>query len=481
MKNLVLYFLLISAVYASHAQVQFTVQGNESSDNVVHFETPNNVANRDVLEIELPTDATSSQQFIECQRGSSDRVMAVNGDGSGYFKGNLGVGTDDFDDNALTVAGAIEQRNDIGTIFKFSNENGSTEFGRLSYFLGACELRNSVNSSLADIILVTNDGVFKLEEDGRATISGGGAVNPGGSMLNIRQRDNFAGIGVRNEADGFDVWEMEVGINDFEFNFNNGSSSGNTMDRIAFIDDADGSFNANSDQRLKRDIEYLEEDILERFLRLRPVNYRFNHTTGNVRKTIGLIAQEVKAIFPELVKSPEKSDGYLSMNYDEIAIYAIKAIQEQQAIIEKERNDNDKSQAIINRLDADNQQLNKRLEALENHLANQQTLPQITTPLPVTPKNPQEILVEDQPQLQQNFPNPFHQQTEIQYYLPPNVHAAQLLITDQNGRTLKSYPLVGQGVGKIKLNGGQLAAGIYAYTLLIDGKIIDTKQMVLTK
>ena len=49
-----------------------------------------------------------------------------------------------------------------------------------------------------------------------------------------------------------------------------------------------------------------------------------------------------------------------------------------------------------------------------------------------------------------------------------------------NGQLLKSVS-VAQGNGQLTINAGELAAGTYSYNLVVDGAIVDTKKMVLTK
>jgi hypothetical protein len=55
------------------------------------------------------------------------------------------------------------------------------------------------------------------------------------------------------------------------------------------------------------------------------------------------------------------------------------------------------------------------------------------------------------------------------------------MITDKNGKTLKLVNVSGAGKGKVNVDASTLAAGAYNYSLLIDGKLIGTKQMVLAK
>jgi hypothetical protein len=84
--------------------------------------------------------------------------------------------------------------------------------------------------------------------------------------------------------------------------------------------------------------------------------------------------------------------------------------------------------------------------------------------------------------LQQNSPNPFTQSTVIRYTLPQTSHSAQMVITATAGNVVRQIPLPGSGeTGSVTIEGGALSAGIYYYSLYVDNRLIDTKQMILTK
>ena len=84
--------------------------------------------------------------------------------------------------------------------------------------------------------------------------------------------------------------------------------------------------------------------------------------------------------------------------------------------------------------------------------------------------------------LEQNVPNPFNQTTVIHYTLPETCTSAKVLITNSGGKAVKQIPLSATG-GKesITIHGGSIPVGVYLYTLICDGKPVDTKRMVLTK
>ena len=84
--------------------------------------------------------------------------------------------------------------------------------------------------------------------------------------------------------------------------------------------------------------------------------------------------------------------------------------------------------------------------------------------------------------LEQNVPNPFNHSTVVHYTLPETCTSAKILITNTTGRAIQQIPLsVSGGHDSIMIKGGSLQAGIYLYSLICDGKVVDTKRMVLTK
>ena len=86
-----------------------------------------------------------------------------------------------------------------------------------------------------------------------------------------------------------------------------------------------------------------------------------------------------------------------------------------------------------------------------------------------------------QASLKQNVPNPFNGQTNINYFLPVNNGNAYITFITTDGQTLKSVKLAGNGNGTITLKASELPSSAYKYALIIDGRIIDTKSMILSK
>jgi hypothetical protein len=92
-----------------------------------------------------------------------------------------------------------------------------------------------------------------------------------------------------------------------------------------------GTLTQNSDVRLKqgvRNLGYGLHDVMQ----LRPVSYNWKQTSDG-REQIGLLAQEVEAVVPELVTTAHDADQTKGINYIGLLPVMIKAMQEQQDII----------------------------------------------------------------------------------------------------------------------------------------------------
>jgi len=51
---------------------------------------------------------------------------------------------------------------------------------------------------------------------------------------------------------------------------------------------------------------------------------------------------------------------------------------------------------------------------------------------------------------------------------------------NKNRTHLQTFPINATGDGTVSIDGSSLAAGMYVYTLVVDGKIVDSKRMILT-
>ena len=87
----------------------------------------------------------------------------------------------------------------------------------------------------------------------------------------------------------------------------------------------------------------------------------------------------------------------------------------------------------------------------------------------------------DEPSLKQNIPNPFTGSTIVPYYIPQQTQRASLHFFNETGVEISKRAIQGTGEGQILFTGEQLPAGIYFYSLQVDGQNIATMRMVVLR
>ena len=93
----------------------------------------------------------------------------------------------------------------------------------------------------------------------------------------------------------------------------------------------------SSDARLKKDIDPINLG-LEAILQLEGKTYKWSDTSRSQQTHIGLIAQEVEKVIPELVTEDE--NGFKAIAYAKLTTILIEAIKEQQIRITELENQN---------------------------------------------------------------------------------------------------------------------------------------------
>lgn len=134
----------------------------------------------------------------------------------------------------------------------------------------------------------------------------------------------------------------------------NGTHNHGSGERNA-IYDGDSNWDFNSDRRLKKDIVDVEP-MLERALQVPIRRYRWKDEESSSKHKLGVIAQEVQPLFPDLVtemSDPESGDKTLTVGYSDFGLIAIKAIQEMKARHDSEVADLKKQVSEVNALKAE--------------------------------------------------------------------------------------------------------------------------------
>ena len=160
----------------------------------------------------------------------------------------------------------------------------------------------------------------------RMTITGDGEVGINGTptaRLHVHQRSQTVGTGLRfSDNTANQDWDVTHG---FALRFHYGG------DLRGFINANTGAYTQSSDKRLKANVNVLSP-VLSKVNQLAVKTYHYKSDESQ-EATIGLLAQEARELFPELVSYSE-ADKLYGVNYAGFSMVAIKAIQEQQATIE---------------------------------------------------------------------------------------------------------------------------------------------------
>ena len=81
--------------------------------------------------------------------------------------------------------------------------------------------------------------------------------------------------------------------------------------------------------------------------------------------------------------------------------------------------------------------------------------------------------------MEQNIPNPFSRETVVNYTLPQQTGSAYMAVYDLSGKQIASFPLNQKGSSAITISSEKLAAGVYIYSIIDDGKLMDSKRMIV--
>ena len=232
-------------------------------------------------------------------------------------------------DLTLDVVGSIILDADNNAEISF--QDGGTEIGKI--FSSSSDFAFEAGVQDKDIIFRGNDGgtaitPFKLDmsSGGRALFfSDLLALETAGQYLQMAGSGNtYWAIGSTggNNPPGtasttlaFHHYDGSNWNNEVEFD-----SAGNIV--------ADGNITAYSDERLKDNIETIENG-LDKVTQLRGVSYSKDN-----KKSIGVIAQEVEKVLPEVVITGNTEDKFKSVDYGRLTAVLIEAIKEQQEQIE---------------------------------------------------------------------------------------------------------------------------------------------------
>lgn len=82
--------------------------------------------------------------------------------------------------------------------------------------------------------------------------------------------------------------------------------------------------------------------------------------------------------------------------------------------------------------------------------------------------------------ISQNTPNPFTGQSTVRVSVPDDASDAYVDILTLNGASVKRIP-VSNGLSEVSLSSFDFASGTYLYTLVVNGKVSETRRMIVNR
>ena len=230
-----------------------------------------------------------------------------------------------------------------------------------------------------------------------------------------------------------------------------------------------GSWTVASDQRLKKNVSAFTQG-LEVLTKVKPVWFQYNGEAGMpTNKTyVGVIAQEMQQIAPYMVGSftyqdtTGKKAEYLDYDANALTYILVNAVKEQQGQMEQLKQEKDTQ---IEQLKQENEQMKKEMAEIRALLLDKKPVAESDAAA----------------RLWQNEPNPTGGTTLIRYRIPRQASQARINLYSVKGEELKSFPIRERGEGQLSLDTATLPEGIYLYRLVIDGKQIDAKKLLLNR
>lgn len=226
-----------------------------------------------------------------------------------------------------------------------------------------------------------------------------------------------------------------------------------------------------SDAKLKEEVKQ-ESKILDKLKQLRAINFKFKeneYLNFPTELQHGFIAQELEKIFPELVttiKHPILDKANLDNNVNEkdyskeVKFYEFKAVNYTGLISIL----TGAVQELDQKYDDEIQTLKKEIENLKKQ--------------PLSARKSDNSTTIDEYEMSQNIPNPFDNQSIINYSLPKNEKSASIAIFDFNGKFIKEFKLT-ETRGAITISSSEIGKGIFLYALITNNEPIISKKMII--
>jgi hypothetical protein len=451
--------------------------------------------------------------FVGSGSGNSNTIgksntFLGNGSGSGNTTGNnntfLGYNSgvyNNFGNNNIFLGYYSGYSSTAGNsnIFLGSYSGYNNTNGNYNIFLG--DLSGRYNTTGAANIFLGNSSGYSNLTGYRNLFLGNYSGHSNATGYDNTFLGYYSGLknnGARNVFIGYMAGYSETGSNKFYIDNNddigpllygdfiaNTLSIGTKYTGTAYSLVAPGKVRASAydvvfDERLKENVQRMP-NALTKVNRVEGISYRFKADTGEISQQsttakklqYGFLANNIQEVFPELVTEDQ---GMLSMNYQgmiPVLVEAIKSLSLKQDSMSHLQVQLTQVQQKNQQLEQQNQQLTTELQLIKQALQ--------ANGLLKTSTKPAESSISPTIFLFQNEPNPFTETTTITYQVSIQAREVSLILTTLTGNQVQVFHNLSAGTGEVSISGGSLAAGTYVYSLVVDGQIVASKQMLLTK
>jgi len=347
----------------------------------------------------------------------------------------------------------------LGAASLFSNSSGSsnTALGTSSLAIGTTASRNTA---------VGDSAGYNITSGSNNTFIGYGA-NCGslGTASNSTAIGNGAVVTASNifvfgnsEVTG---WGFGTGPGARAIKAGTTSSNGNG----AYLTTG-GVWTDISDANKKENITELDKkSVLDKILHLKISEWKYKGTEDEYH--IGPMAEDFHRLF-----EVGDDSSISSMDKTGVLFLGIQALSGEDV---RNKTEDLRQDSVLEVLKKENQELKSEVIKLKSSMVNgKSSMTDGFIKSEIQNQKP-EIL------LGQNIPNPFDNSTLIPFRIPKNCNDASIMITNTATSEVISVIPISCNEDHISVDAGTLASGTYSYTLYVDGKMIDTKNMVLTK
>src|ERR1700739_55452 len=275
-----------------------------------------------------------------------------------------------------------------------------------------------------------------FDKGDKLQVNGGLNRSPFDIFSNTTSNNVYSGINwVSNSTTK--AWAVKNGSNDEFYVYGNGQAYSY-------------GWNTISDSTLKENILNIN-NALAKVLRLQGVTYNLKpngkELSGgmqNVRK-MGLIAQAVQRGVPEVVTTND--NGIKTIAYSNMVGLLVEAIKQEDTKVNMLQHKLDSCMALSKQTGSVNENYGVGNEAKLYPCAS----------------------------------CPVNHNATFQCYIPEHSKNASLLVFDMSGALKKTIAITGKDTQYVSVNGGELNAGMYYYSLLVDGTEVDTRKIIMTQ